>query len=66
MAKKNLTLFQRLNNMFTIDGISRPAQSNKYSIGNDVLFKTKDNVFLLRTFSKFLTYSNPNKTAFLD
>jgi hypothetical protein len=42
MAKKNLTVFQRLNNMFTIDGISRPAQSNKYSIGNDVLFKTKD------------------------
>jgi hypothetical protein len=40
---KNLTVFQRLNNMFTPDGIKqKPPQSKtqRYNLGNDVLLKT--------------------------
>ncbi len=43
MAKKNLTLFQRLNNIFTPDGINVPkSETNRYSIGDGVLMKTQD------------------------
>ena len=42
MAKKRLTIFQRLNNMFGPDGVHPPKQSNKYSISNNVLLKTTD------------------------
>jgi hypothetical protein len=42
MANKNLTIFQRLNNIFGPDGVNVPKnQTNKYSIGNDVLLKTQ-------------------------
>jgi len=40
---KNLTIFQRLNNMFTPDGIKqKPPQSKtqRYNLGNEVLLKT--------------------------
>jgi len=42
MAKKRLTIFQRLNNMFGADGVHPPNKSNKYSIDNNVLLKTTD------------------------
>ena len=42
MAKKRLTIFQRLNNMFGVDGVHPPKQSNTYSISNNVLLKTTD------------------------
>jgi len=43
MAKKNLTVFQRLNNIFSPEGINVPKSiTNRYSIGNDVLLKTSD------------------------
>lgn len=43
MAKKNLTIFQRLNNIFGPDGVNAPkSQTNRYSIGNDTLLKTQD------------------------
>jgi len=44
MADKNkMTIFQRLNNIFTTDGINIPKnQTNRYSIGNDVLLKTQN------------------------
>ena len=38
MAKKKLTVFQKLNNVFTTDGINKPKQYvNNYSINDDVL-----------------------------
>ena len=43
MAKQKLTVFQRLNNIFSPDGINVPKdKTNRYSIGNDVLLKTQD------------------------
>ena len=43
MAKKKLTVFQKLNNIFGPTGVqSSVAQSNKYSIDNDTIFKTTD------------------------
>ena len=43
MAKKKLTVFQKLNNVFTTDGINKPKQYvNNYSINDDVLLKTKN------------------------
>ena len=42
MAKKNLTVFQRLNNMLGQDGVNVPqAQTNRYTIGNQELLKTQ-------------------------
>jgi hypothetical protein len=42
MAKK-LTVFQKLNNIFGVDGVNVPkTQTNRYSIGNDALLKTQD------------------------
>jgi hypothetical protein len=41
--KKNLTVFQRMNNMFGPDGINVPKdKTNRYSIGNTELLKTND------------------------
>jgi len=41
MAKKKLTVFQRMNNMFGPDGVNVPIdQTNKYSIGSGELLKT--------------------------
>ena len=43
MAKKKLTVFQRLNNIFTPEGINVPkSMTNRYAIGNDALLKTSD------------------------
>lgn len=43
MGGKKLTVFQRLNNVFGPDGINVPKDTtNRYSIGNDALIKTKD------------------------
>ena len=43
MAGKKLTVFQRLNNVFGPDGVNVPKDTtNRYSIGNDALIKTKD------------------------
>ena len=40
---KKQTVFQRLNNIFSPDGVNVPKNStNRYSIGNDALIKTKD------------------------
>jgi len=40
--KKNLTVFQRLNNMFGPDGVNVPkSQTNRYSLGNQELLKTQ-------------------------
>lgn len=41
MARKKLTVFQRMNNMFGPDGINVPKdQTNRYSIGSGELLKT--------------------------
>tara|TARA_R110000772_G_scaffold17946_1_gene49773 strand:+ start:24192 stop:26375 length:2184 start_codon:yes stop_codon:yes gene_type:complete len=41
--KKNLTVFQRLNNIFSPEGINVPKSiTNRYAIGNDALLTTKD------------------------
>lgn len=40
---KNLTIFQRLNNMFTPDGIKQKppqAKTQRYNLGSDILLKT--------------------------
>jgi hypothetical protein len=41
---KNLTVFQRLNNMFTPDGVKPPKDATpknpKYNLGNDIILKT--------------------------
>jgi hypothetical protein len=38
MAKKKLTLYQRMNNMFGPDGVNVPKnQTNRYSIGREIL-----------------------------
>ena len=43
MAKKRLTIFQRLNNIFGPDGVNIPKNiTNRYSIGKDALLKTQD------------------------
>jgi hypothetical protein len=43
MAKRKLTVFQRLNNIFGPDGVNAPkSQTNRYSIGNDTLLKTQN------------------------
>jgi len=43
MAKKRLTIFQRLNNIFGPDGVNiQKDKTNRYSISNDVLLKTQD------------------------
>ena len=43
MAKKNLTIFQKLNNVFGPTGVQSPrTQTNRYSIGNDAILKTTD------------------------
>jgi hypothetical protein len=40
--KKNLTVFQRLNNIFGPDGVNVPKSStNRYSLGNQELLKTQ-------------------------
>lgn len=40
--KKNLTVFQRLNNIFGPDGVNVPkSQTNRYSLGNQELLKTQ-------------------------
>jgi len=40
--KKNLTVFQRLNNIFGPDGVNVPkGQTNRYSLGNQELLKTQ-------------------------
>jgi len=40
--KKNLTVFQRLNNIFAPDGVNLPKnKTNHYSLGNDELLKTQ-------------------------
>lgn len=40
--KKNLTVFQRLNNMFGPDGVNVPKnQTNRYSLGNQEILKTQ-------------------------
>ena len=43
MAKKrNLTVFQRLNNIFGPDGVNVPrSQTNRYAIGSTELLTTK-------------------------
>lgn len=41
--QKNLTVFQKLNNILTPDGVNPEIElSNKYSMGSDVLVKTTD------------------------
>ena len=43
MSKNKMTIFQRLNTIFTTDGVNVPKnQTNRYSIGNDVLLKTQN------------------------
>jgi len=43
MAKKKLTVYQRMNTMFGPDGINVPKdQTNRYSIGKGELLKTDD------------------------
>lgn len=40
--KKNLTVFQRLNNIFGPDGVNVPkSQTNRYQLGNQELLKTQ-------------------------
>ena len=50
MAKQKLTVFQRLNNIFSPDGINVPKdKTNRYSIGNDVLLKTQSCPWMMGT-----------------
>ena len=43
MAKRKLTVFQKLNNVFGGSGVqTQRTQTNRYSIGNDAILKTTD------------------------
>ena len=45
MAGRKPTIFQRLNNIFGPDGVNVPkSTTNRYTIGNDALIKTQDNL----------------------